>query len=337
MFTIIRSGMLTTIQDLGRHGYQQYGVSVSGAMDTFAHRTANLLVGNDEQQATLEMTLIGPAILFENDTFISICGADLSPTIDNEPLPLWRPIFVRKGSKLSFGFCKNGCRAYLAIAGGIRVANVMGSRSTFLKARIGGVQGRAVQSGDQLSSYSPSPYITKLIERFTCMTTKNHLPVKWHISYECIPHFNKKHTVFVMKGKHFSQFTRDSQEHFFTKPFTISMNSDRIGYRLKGTPLSLAEPKEYLSEPVIFGSIQVPTNGRPILLMADHPTTGGYPRIGEVASVDLPLIAQLKPGDVLSFQEISVQQAQRLLLEREAMIGVLKQGIKLALKRAGNT
>ncbi|MGK7378719.1 biotin-dependent carboxyltransferase family protein [Planococcus sp. 1R117A] len=320
MLKIIKSGLQTTVQDLGRFGFQKYGVIASGAMDPFAHRTANLLVGNEENAATLEIAMVGPAIQFEEDTFIALCGGDLSPEIDGTAIKMWRTIAVKEGSVLKFGAPRTGCRVYLAATGGIDVPDVMNSKSTYLRAGIGGFHGRALKAGDIIPTHPVSPsHAASLLH-----ATDNEL--EWKIA---APRYFDEPVVRMMKGRQFELFNSDSKEEIFSEAFSVSSHSDRMGYRLEGIKLSLEEPKELISEAVAFGSIQVPADGNPIVLLADRQTTGGYPKIGQVASVDLPLISQLKPGDRIRFKEISVEEAQKRYIEQEHQIRQLKIGIYL--------
>lgn len=320
MLNIIKSGLQTTVQDLGRYGFQKYGVITSGAMDPYAHRLANLLVGNAENAATLEIALVGPAIEFETDLFIALCGGDLSPKIDGKEVDTWRPLAVKKGSVLTFGAPKIGSRCYLAVSGGISVPEVMKSQSTYLRAEIGGYHGRALKAGDRLEvNQFSSKHLTAFSKAFAKETD-------WQAP---APRYSAEPTVRMMTGRQYELFDAPSRQLIFNEFYKVSGSSDRMGYRLEGPSLSLENPAELISEAVAFGSIQVPADGNPIVLLADRQTTGGYPKIGQVASIDLPLISQLKPGDRLRFQEISVQEAQRLWVEQEQKIRQLKISIQL--------
>ncbi|MCA1056119.1 biotin-dependent carboxyltransferase family protein [Rossellomorea aquimaris] len=330
---ILKAGLLTTVQDLGRYGYQKFGVIVSGSMDPIAHRISNWLVGNDENHAVLEMTLTGPLLEFQENSLISICGGDLSPTINGDPVPLWRSVLVKKGSTLKFGRCKSGSRAYLAVAGGIDVPLVMGSRSTYMRAGIGGYGGRPIKEGDllkhgalQRDSLDMVDYLTPYLE------DRDFTEIDWSISSEFISIHQREKAVRVIAGPEFDFFSEESRQAFVDQPFKISPQSDRMGYRLEGNPLVLQEEMNMISEAVTFGTIQVPSDGKPIILLADRQTTGGYPRIGQVASIDLPLVAQAKPGEELSFSLITREEAQKLLIEREYQLRHLKQGIALKIK-----
>jgi antagonist of KipI len=334
MIKIIKPGLLTTIQDLGRYGFQKFGVIVSGVMDCLSYRIANLLVGNEENAPTLEITMVGPVIEFESNALISICGGDLSPSIDGKFVPLWRPVFVKKGSQLRFGPCKSGCRSYLAVAGGFDVPRVMGSASTYLRAGIGGFKGRPLKAGDELKLSPPNHRSARMIHYFSArLEDRKFVGTKWSVSAEFIPISNQTPFIRVIKGRQYPLFSKESQKNFFREPFEITTQSDRMGYRLKGPVLSLVSAEEMISEAVNFGTIQVPPDGNPIVLLADRQTTGGYPKIGQVATVDLPYIAQLKPSDKIKFVEISHEEAQILYLEREREIQQLKRALSLKIER----
>ncbi|HSI66128.1 MAG TPA: biotin-dependent carboxyltransferase family protein [Planococcus sp. (in: firmicutes)] len=316
MLKIIKSGMQTTVQDLGRYGFQKYGVIASGVMDPFAHRIANLLAGNEENAATLEITLVGPVIQFSEDTCIALCGGNLSPKINDQEVGMWRTIAVQKGDTLTFGSPRNGCRSYLAVSGGLAVPEVMSTRSTYLRAGIGGFQGRALKAGDEIG-LNPFP-----VDRTAALIRE----MDW-----LVPplHYSDSPVIRMMEGRQFHLFNEFSKQHIFTEPFSVSSHSDRMGYRLEGSPLLLEKSSEMISEAVAFGSIQVPSDGNPIVLLADRQTTGGYPKIGQIASVDLPLISQLKPGDQLSFRKISLEESQALYIGQEQQIQQIKAGIQL--------
>lgn len=321
MLTIHKSGMQTTVQDLGRTGFQKYGVVASGAMDPYALRIANLLVGNEEHSAALEITLMGPSIHFNEDHVISICGGDLTPQLDGKTVGNWRAVSAVKGQTLTFGKPRSGSRCYLAIAGGIDVPAVMGSRSTYMRAGLGGYQGRALESGDQL-----------VIGETNADQKSAAHGKSWFVPP---PSYSSAPVIRVIKGRQFEAFSEASRKHFLSETFTVNPQSDRMGYRLDGSRLALAAAQEMISEAVAFGSIQVPADGNPIILMADRQTTGGYPKIAEVITVDLPLISQLKPGDHLRFNEVSIEEAQRLLKLQEKKINCLKRAIALKKEETG--
>lgn len=329
MIKLIKSGLLTTIQDLGRYGYQKHGVVTSGAMDTESHRISNLLVGNDENTPTLEVTLMGPVIEFQKDALISICGGNLSPMIDGTRVNAWKPLYIKEGSELRFGNPKQGFRAYLSIAGGFDVPEVMGSASTYLRAGIGGFEGRALESGDEIALGTPFPSSTRTLEKLKEQAgKKSYQSAPWCVSPEFKTNVQSGTTIRVTEGKDYSLFSDESQDSFLKHSYQIDSKSDRMGYRLKGQKLKLNEKVDMISEAVTFGTIQVPNEGNPIILLADRQTTGGYPKIAQVASVDLPKLAQLKPGEKIHFKKITLEQSQKLLLDRERNFHQLERGIR---------
>lgn len=328
---IITGGLQTTVQDLGRVGRQRTGIPVCGAMDRFAHRVANMLVGNEDSAATLEASLLGPAIAFDEPATIALAGGDLSATISGNDVAPWHAIAVPQGATLRFGEARVGCRTYIAVAGGIELAPVFGSRSTYLRAQFGGFEGRALRSGDVLNPGAPSPTASRIAS--SLRSSGNTAIGRWTIASSVRPAYNDDPIVRVIPGEHYELLDEPSRDRFIASTFKVSSNSDRMGYRLGGVNLSLGEPKELLSEGVAFGTIQLPPGGEPIVLMADHQTTGGYPRIGEVATVDLPLIAQLKPGDRLRFRLVSVEKAQQAYLALERDLAMARAAIELRYSR----
>jgi biotin-dependent carboxylase-like uncharacterized protein len=325
---VLKPGPLSSLQDLGRTGYQRFGVIVSGVMDEWSHRVANLLAGNLDDQATIEITLMGPSLVFEAPALIAICGADLSPRIGETPVPQCRPILVRAGSQLDFGRRAFGCRAYLAVHGGFAVAPVMGSRSTYLRAGFGGFEGRALRKGDLLEVGDGNPQ-----EQFPALARRlgsggDAFAGVPEDAFEPIAHpAIAPRALRTVAGQQWDAFTGEAQERFLDAEFRVNANSDRMGYRLEGPGLALRSPLEMISEGVAFGTVQVPPDGNPIVLMADRQTAGGYPKIAAVASVDLPLIAQAVPQQGLRFARVSLEQAQRLYLERELAIERIRRSI----------
>ncbi|WP_075619808.1 biotin-dependent carboxyltransferase family protein [Paenisporosarcina indica] len=333
MIWIEKGGLQTTIQDLGRRGFQKYGVIASGVMDPYAHRLANILVDNKETDPTIEITLMGPHITFQNDCLFALTGGDLSPSIDGLPIKMWRPIVVKKGSKLTFGKPVSGCRTYLAVAGGFIVSEVMGSKSTYLRAGIGGFEGRALQKGDVVQVGECSQYVKGNMKHLSKNENKgSFIQMEWTLMAKAIPTYRPETSVRIIDGRQAHLFNEKSKDVFFNHAFQASSDSDRMGYRMKGPQLALKEPKELLSEAVSFGSIQVPPDGQPIILMADRQTTGGYPKIGQVATVDLQKMSQLKPGEYLRFERISLEEAQHELMKERKLIEQLKQSISLKFK-----
>lgn len=325
--TVLSSGLLTSVQDLGRVGFQKYGVIVCGAMDSYSLRLANILVGNREGEAALEITIVGPSLRIQKGTTFTITGAYISPTIDGEIVPMWRPVYLNKDSILKFGACKSGCRAYLAFAGGFKMAPIMGSKSTYMRAGIGGYKGRPLKKDDILKLESPKKKSIDIINKLSKQLSSNKfISPNWGI--RGIKNENCEiTTIRIIRERQFENFTEESINNFFHSTFNISIKSDRMGYRLNGAKLSLKKPVEMISEAVYFGTIQVPPDGNPIILLADRQTTGGYPKIAQIASVDIQKIVQLKPNEKIMFKEISLEDAERLYFQREKYINYVKTGV----------
>ncbi|MFK7695583.1 biotin-dependent carboxyltransferase family protein [Paenibacillus sp. HJGM_3] len=333
-----QAGLLTTVQDLGRAGYQRYGVPVGGAVDAFALETANALVGNAPDAAALEITLLGPVLAFRADALIAVCGADLSPTVDGFAVPLWRPVFVRRGSALAFGAASAGCRAYVAAAGGVEVPAALGSRSTLARAALGGVRGRALRDGDEVPVGRPSADAERLA-RALARAAGPAAPLaaaRWGASARALPPYaaaGAPAAVRVTRGAEHARFDAASRAALTAEPYAVTPRSDRMGARLAGAPLTLAAPGgELVTEPVTAGTVQVPPDGAPVLLLADRQTTGGYPRIAQVAAADLPVVAQVPPGGRLHFVEIEPEEAEWLYLAQRLELERLKAGIRLRLR-----
>ncbi len=308
--TIVKPGLFTTIQDAGRYGYQHLGVPVSGAMDIRAHRLANLIAGNTADQATLECTLMGPTLQFSQACCIALSGADMDAHLNGQAIPNNRPIIIRAGDTLALKQAKHGVRTYLAIYGGFACEPVMGSTSTYIRGGFGGYEGRALQANDILTPQTPLTDTAKLDTLSEQLWDQQlYLPAPWV--------YQAKATLRAIRGPQAVLFTEEAVAAFFSAEYRIDPQSDRMGYRLSGPTLDLAAPTQILSEAASFGSIQVPADGQPIVLMADRQTTGGYPKIAHVCTVDLPQIAQAAPGQTLSFRPITLEQAQQLDQQRE--------------------
>ncbi|MBI4298194.1 MAG: biotin-dependent carboxyltransferase [Chloroflexi bacterium] len=307
---IILPGFLTTVQDRGRYGYQRFGVPVSGAMDDFALRAANILAGNDEGAAGLEISVLGPRIRVLYDTWIAVTGADLSPTIDGETIPRWETVRVSKGSVLSFAGVRDGMRAYLAIAGGIDVPLVMSSRSTYLKGAIGGYEGRALRAGDVLEALSPKPGSRRVERRFP----RDHIPSYGH-----------EHNLRVIMGSQDHYFNDGGISTFLSSRYVVSDQSDRTGYILEGPAIQHKSGPDIVSDGSPLGAIQVPGDGRPIILLADRGTTGGYAKIGTVISSDISKLAQAMPGDAVTFKKVTVEEAYSILRRQESLLKSVAQ------------
>ena len=323
---VLNGGLLTTVQDAGRFGAQKYGVIVSGAMDRVSMRVANLLVGNDEGEGVLEVTMFGTKLLFERDQLVAITGGELQPTIDGIKAPMWRPVLIKRGSVLQFKSAVSGCRTYLAFAGGIDVPVLMGSKSTYLRAGIGGLSGRALQKGDH---FTCGELVSDISRSFIQQLEQKNQPVTWSVEYTQLDLFDNNEAIRIMHGSEFLRFRPESRHAFFSTPYKITTHSDRMGYRLEGEPLQLSEKFDLLSEGVTYGTIQVPSSGQPIILMADRQTTGGYPKIGQVISADLPRLAQIQPNTEILFAEVTLEQAEVALFETEKIIADIALGIRL--------
>ncbi|WP_059173712.1 biotin-dependent carboxyltransferase family protein [Bacillus sp. FJAT-27445] len=319
VFKVVRPGLQTTVQDFGRYGWQKYGVSPSGAMDPFAIRVANILVGNPPGDAVLEAAFPGPALEILSDCTIAICGADFSPELNGKPAPLWKSFQARKGQILSFGRPVSGTRAYIAVSGGLDVPVLLGSRSTYLAGGFGGVDGRSLRKGDVLSADNPS----------------NGIPGR-SLATRLIPEYQSELMVRIIAGPHAEAFEKESFEAFFQKEYTVTTHSNRMGITLEGPKLRHREGADIFSDAVPFGGIQVPSGGQPIILMAERQPTGGYTRIATVITVDLPLLAQAAPGSVIRFKQVGVAEAQKAYFESRAMLielavatGAWSQGMAL--------
>ncbi|WJE16539.1 biotin-dependent carboxyltransferase family protein [Halobacillus sp. ACCC02827] len=329
MIQVTKSGLLTTIQDLGRYGFQKHGVIASGVMDKEAHRIANFLVGNDSGEATMEITLLGPVLEFQTDALIAVCGGDLSPMVDGEPLHTWKPAFIKKGSELRFGKPKQGFRSYLAVAGGFDVPEVLNSRSTYLRAGIGGFQGRSLEKGDELPIGELSQKSVHMLQH---LKERKHSAsfseANWSTSAEFRLSPSPDEPIRIIKGREYEWFDAESREAILEHTFKIDSKSDRMGYRLKGEKLQQSHKRDMLSEAVMFGTIQVPPEGNPIVLLADRQTTGGYPKIAQVITTDLPKLAQKRPGETISFTLVSHEEAEHLYIDREKQLKLLQQSIQ---------
>ncbi len=333
--TVLKPGLLSTLQDSGRTGFQHFGVPVSGAMDFFSHRIANILANNSADDATLEITLRGPRLRFEHDALIALCGADLAPTIDGIIAPEGKAVRVRAGSVLDFGDSVAGCRAYLAIHGGFDVPVVMGSRSTYVSARIGGLDGRALRRGDVLSPGKATSSAYPGLSRTLADSKRSFAAPKWAVNQHIEKLGRSLQIVRILAGRHWDAFPSAARDRLTTEEFRVASDSNRMGCRLQSTAdtaggagVIAGGPRDILSEAVTFGTIQVPPSGKPIVLMADRQTVGGYPKIAEAAGVDLHLLAQLRPGDRLRFELVSLAQAQALWLKREQEIITIREAVE---------
>ena len=312
--SIIKPGLLSTVQDLGRHLFLSQAVPVSGAMDTLASRVANIALGNDDHCAVIEFTYADVSFKAETDLLIAYSGDGAILISGNKRLPADRPIHIPKGNEIELGNNPAGSRTYLAIAGGFDMPEVLGSKSTYLVARFGGLDGRVLKAGDALSSDEAISATSKAIVESLNGNAINY--PKWSIARQELRTVNR-YKIRVVPAKEFTWFKGESIINFLSKPYKIGLRSNRMGFHLEGDQIIRNKKEELLSTAVTPGTIQVTGDGTMILLMADCQTTGGYPRIAHVAAVDMPLCAQLKPGDAVYFEEIGRNDAEILYLERE--------------------
>jgi antagonist of KipI len=330
--SIVKPGLLSSFQDLGRLGYQHQGIPAAGAMDARSHRLASLLVGNDPARtASLEITLTGPSLRFDAAACFALCGANLGARLNGRPVPNNRPLLARAGDMLAFNGAPgadgpgatappSGLRAYLAIHGGYALAVVMQSESTYLRSGFGGYHGRALAKGDVIPLRSTLDTATQDALEAALWDVRVYLPAA--IGQP------PRATVRALPGRQWEAFTEAARADFGSAAFTVTPQSERMGYRLQGPVLAMAVARQMLSEATCFGTVQVPADGAPIVLMADRQTTGGYPKIAQVASVDLPVLAQTPPGAAIRFQMIALEEAQRLDSEREVAFDRLRAALQ---------
>jgi antagonist of KipI len=316
--SIIKPGILDTIQDQGRFGYGAWGINPGGAMDSFAAEIANMLVGNCPAEALLEMHFPGPQILFEQNALIAITGADFSPLVNDIPVPLWHPVVIRKNTVLHFPKLNGGARCYLSCHGGFRVEKWLESYSTNLKAGAGGWMGRPLRKGDELALKESSIYFPAFLNE-----EKNIRVLSWRADINGT--YQHPHEIFITKGYEWERLVETSREQFVNNNFIVHPSSDRMGYHLKGMQLEMDKVIELLSSAVGFGTIQLLPDGQLIVLMADHQTTGGYPRIGHVISTHLPKLAQLRLCDSIQFKMVDLAFAEDLWSNRKKQLKILQR------------
>ena len=296
-----RPGLFTTIQDSGRWGYQHVGVPVAGSMDTVSHRLANAIVGNEASAATLEITLVGPELQCDRPTLFAVTGAEFDVRLDGADVGANTSYLARSGQVITFGRRRSGVRGYLAVEGGFDVPSVLGSRSTHVVSRMGGIKGRALKTGDLIDVATSSGRRTL---EGTRRTSVFEMPTNGT-------------RVRAIVGPHAEIFGSKRLRAFERTRYRVAPESDRMGYRLKGERFLLSDDLNVISSAVPIGSVQIPPDGLPIVLMADHQTTGGYPRIATVISADLPLVGQLKASDWIEFELCPLSEAVRALIRQE--------------------
>lgn len=302
--------MLTTVQDLGRCGYMASGFQQSGAMDRFAAEAANLLVDNSEKDGVLEMTMLGVKVYFDEDNVIAITGAEFTPTVTDfetgevTELTMNRAIRIKKGDVLDCGSAKSGLRGYLAVAGGFDIAPVMGSMSTNLKCKTGGFEGRKLRTGDVIPLRHPQGWLFSMVGRV----------------YEPEKRADGTVTIHVIPGPQDDYFSDKGKNTFYSEVYSVTADSDRMGIKLDGAPVESIDGVDIISDGIVAGSVQIPSAGKPIIMMADRQTTGGYAKIATVITSDLPLLAQLRPGGTLRFKKVDLQYAvKRIKADKKAL------------------
>ncbi len=303
MIRVLVPGLLTTVQDLGRPGLGDLGVPAGGAADAHALRLGNLLLGNDEGAAALEATLVGPELLFEEAAVVVLAGAPFGAQLDGVPLPVWEAVKVPGGGRLAMGRAFSGTRAYVCVRGGLDVPSVLGSRATDVATGFGGLDGRPLRAGDRLP-----------------VGTARGEPRGRRVDAAAARWSGPRRRLRMTRGPQGEWFGEDALSAFVSRPFRVSASSSRTGVRLEGEPLA-APTRSLVTEGVVAGAVQVPPAGLPIVLLVEHPSTGGYPKIGSVISADLSALAQLRPGGEARFARVSFEEARRLLLDREARLG----------------
>ena len=321
--TVLSPGFLTTVQDDGRTGYRNVGVSSGGALDAHALRIANAVVGNDASAAGLEITLGGLRLRFADTRVIAWCGGSFDVRISGGAVSAGRPALVRSGEELTVDRAENGCRAWLAISGGVDVPQVLGSRSTDLRGNFGGVEGRALRANDFLQLHATAPRSRQLIAQL-----EQRGAASWFAPAEWASPVSRRPVLRVMRGGEWLRFDPSSREALLRQTFAVTPQADRMGVRLEGPALH-HRGVELPSEAVAAGAIQVPPSGQPILLLPDCQTIGGYPKLAHVITVDLPVAAQLRPGDQVRFELVRLAEAHRLLLQRERQLAMFRLALSM--------
>lgn len=320
---ILKAGMLDTVQDLGRFGYQQFGINPTGAIDKYAASIANILVGNNINEPVIEMHFPAASIYFDQATMIALTGADFDATINGQPVPINHPVLINRDTTLQFQSLKNKSHCYLAVKGGMKIEQWLNSYSTNLKAEAGGFDGRRLLKEDMIELKEDPVHYT-----LPANADLKILPWKANEDFG----IDATEEVMIIKGSEWDWLDNASQQKFLKNPFFISHNSDRMGYRLASEPLQASVKKELVSSAVSFGTIQLLPDGQLIILMADNQTTGGYPRLGNIISAHLPMLAQMKAGDQIHFRFTDHQTAENLILKQHHHLKQLENACKLRLE-----
>lgn len=311
-------GVLTTIQDKGRYGYEQFGVSPSGPMDLESFQIANILVGNSRDLSALEATMLGPTLRFTQDNIIAVTGGDMMPLLDEKPLPMNQAVLVKAGSVLKLRAARTGCRTYVAFAGGLDVPEVMGSRATGVQNKVGGLEGRKLAKGDEISFLAPKTTLPRMESR----RTDHPMPA------------GNERVLRVILGPQDDAFTPKGIDTFLGQPYHVTNDFDRMGCRLDGPVIEHKVDGNIISDGMVTGAIQVPTSGLPIIMLAERQTVGGYTKIATVITADLPVIGQCRPGDVIRFQSVTVSQAHQLWREMQQQLNTLDQNLNAPAPQA---
>jgi len=308
LFRVIKPGFFTTVQDLGRYGFLKYGVPISGAMDDFSLRLANMLVGNNLGDACLEITMLGPELETLHDAQIAVAGGDISVQINEQDAQMWQTLRVRTGDLISLGKIQAGCRSYLSVRGGVGVPMVLGSRSTYVRCQMGGIQGRQLKAGDNIEGFD-------VVQPLGCQLS---------VPREFVPDFGAEVNVRVVLGPQLDSFTEKGVETFLSSPYMVTIEADRMGYRLEGPAIERGELVDTISDAILPGAIQIPANGKPIITMQDAQTTGGYPKIAAAISSDMHILGQAKPNNWIRFQRTTLSEAHHALVEYHDKIRIIE-------------
>ena len=317
---VLAAGLLTSVQDGGRCGHAASGIGGAGALDPLALRLANLLVGNAEDAAALEITLLGPRLRVDADCLVAICGAEIEARCGELAIPGWRPVLLRAGSELAFAGMRRGARACLSIAGGIDLPRVLGSRSTDINAALGPLP-RPLQKGDELHGAADGDARRRVsaFERTLASKSKRAAAAFTRWALNPWPWFDSTgaQPIRAVAGRDFERLDDASQRALFGAEFRVGADSNRVGFRLEGMPLTLRTPLEIVSAGSVPGCVQLPPDGTPIALTAEAPTSGGYPLVAHVISVDQGRLGQRRPGETVRFAQTDLADAQMRYLERE--------------------
>lgn len=320
---IIKAGILDTVQDLGRYGWQHSGINPCGAMDRFSASVANILVGNNRDEAVIELHFPASEFFFEQPALIAVAGADFYATLNGDEIPIMQPLLIGKFSILQFHRLQAGARAYLAIRGGLNLPRWLDSYSTHLRAGIGGFKGRALQRDDEIGLFSTTNF-SVLLDKKEFIVLPWKADFNWHQS-------GPSNRILVLPGKEWELLDDKSKKKTLKQPFTISNQSDRMGYRLQGNAISTVSNENLVSSAVDFGTVQLLPDGQLIILMADHQTAGGYPRIAHVISSELPRLAQMLPGERINFGMTDIAMAENLLVLQQQYLQQLQNACTFKL------